>query len=139
MNSSPSILYVEDETTDVFFLRLAFERAGFPDILTNVVDGAEAIDYLAGTGRFADRQKHPQPDLVLLDLNLPKKSGFEVLQWARQQPELASLPIIIYTSSQAEVDRDTALKLGATDYTIKFFKFEELAGFAGTLVKRCVT
>jgi len=130
------ILYVEDEVNDVLLLSLAFESEGYPNLLASVVDGVEAIEYLAGEGRFADRLKHPFPDLLLLDLNLPKKSGFEVLEWARGRPELASLPIVIFTSSQAEVDRNKAFKLGATDYIIKFSEFEDLAAFARSLAQR---
>ena len=132
-----TILYAEDEENDVLLLRLAFESEGLPNLLITVVDGAEAISYLAGTGQFTDRQKHPLPDLLLLDLNLPKKSGFEVLQWARQQPALVGLPIIVYTSSQAEVDRDSAFRFGATDYIVKFSEFDQLANFARTLAGRC--
>jgi len=138
MNSGV-ILYVEDEANDILLLTLALEREGYPGLLASVVDGVEAIEYLAGVGRFVDRQTHPFPDLVLLDLNLPKKSGFEVLEWARGRSELASLPIVIFTSSQAEIDRNKAFKLGATDYIIKFSEFEDLAGFARLLTQRKFT
>ena len=74
-------------------------RAGLTNPVHVAVDGAQAIAYLAGNGPFADRNQHPLPALVLLDLNLPKKSGFDVLSWIRQQPQFSSLPVVIYTSS----------------------------------------
>jgi CheY-like chemotaxis protein len=132
----PTILYVEDEENDVFLLRLAFTRARLTHPVHNAVDGAEAIDYLAGAGPFADRTRHPLPSLVLLDLNLPKKSGFEVLEWVRQQPQFASLPIVIYTSSVALVDRDRAGLLGATDYLVKRSDVNEIAELARSLAER---
>lgn len=119
MNDRPSLLYVEDEQSDVLLLRVAFTRAGLTNPVHIAVDGAEAIDYLAGNGPFADRHQHPLPALVLLDLNLPKKSGFDVLRWVREQPQFASLPVVIYTSSVGLIDKDTARLLGATDYFVK--------------------
>jgi CheY-like chemotaxis protein len=98
MISQPAILYVEDEKSDVLLLRVAFTRAGLLNPVHIAMDGAEAIDYLVGNRPFADRNQHPLPALVLLDLNLPKKSGFQVLSWIRQQPQFASLPVVIYTA-----------------------------------------
>lgn len=139
MNPPPAILYVEDEENDIFLLRLAFQEAGLSDsTITAVMDGAEAINYLGGQGKFSDRTKYPLPSLVLLDLNLPRKSGFEVIRWVRQQPQFSSLPIIVYTSSQAEIDRQNACQLGATDYTIKPSEFSELSNLARTWAQRCV-
>ena len=100
------------------------------------MDGAEAIDYLAGNGPFADRTQHPLPALVLLDLNLPKKSGFEVLSWVRQQPQFSSLPVVIYTSSVGLIDKDTAQLLGATDYFVKRSGVNQIAELARSLAER---
>ena len=132
----PAILYVEDEETDVFLIRLAFKRAGLLNPVNTAMDGAEAMDYLAGNGPFADRKQYPLPALVLLDLNLPKKSGFEVLEWARQQPELASLPIVIYTSSDRQTDWDQARQLGANDYLVKRSDVNKLAELGRELAQR---
>jgi CheY-like chemotaxis protein len=113
------VLYAEDERDDVFFMRYAWELAGIPNPLIDVQDGQEAIDYLAGKGRFSDREKHPLPCLLLLDLNLPGQNGFEVLRWVRQQPELKSLKVVIVSGSNQETDIKTARGLGITDYIVK--------------------
>jgi CheY-like chemotaxis protein len=113
------ILYAEDEENDVFFLQYAFEAAGSCHTLKAVPDGEEAIEYLAGQGPFADRKRHPLPVLVLLDINMPKKSGLEVLKWIREQPPLKSLPVLMLTSSSRPEDREKARALGADDYLIK--------------------
>ena len=136
MTSQRTILYVEDEEGDVLLFRLAFTRACLPNPVQIAVDGAEAIDYLAGNGPFADRTQHPLPALVLLDLNLPKKSGFEVLSWVRQQPQFSCLPVVIYTSSVGLIDKDTAQLLGATDYYIKRSDVNHIAELARSLTER---
>jgi CheY-like chemotaxis protein len=136
VNYPPAILYVEDEENDVLLLRLAFKRAQLANPFYTAADGAEAIDYLAGNGPFADRHLHPLPSLVLLDLNLPKKSGFEVLMWVRRQPQFSSLPVVIYTSSVGLVDRDTANILGATDFFTKGSDLNAIAILARSLADR---
>ena len=139
MIGQPAMLYVEDERSDVLLLRVAFTRAGLSNPVHIAVDGAEAIDYLAGNGPFADRNLHPLPALVLLDLNLPKKSGFEVLRWIRQQPQFASLPVVIYTSSVGLMDKDTAGLLGATDYFVKRSGVNHIAKLVRSLAERWLT
>ena len=136
MISQPAILYVEDEPSDVVLLRVAFTRAGLTNPVHIAVDGAEAIDYLTGNGPFADRNLHPLPALVLLDLNLPKKSGFDVLSWIRQQPQFSSLPVVIYTSSVGLIDKDTARLLGATDCFIKRSAVSHIAELARSFAER---
>jgi CheY-like chemotaxis protein len=132
----PAILYVEDEEGDVLLLRLALTRARLPNPIHTVADGAKAIDYLAGNGPFADRSRHPLPALVLLDLNLPKKSGFEVLAWVRQQPEFSSLPVVIYTSSVGLIDKGAARLLGATDFFVKRSGVGQITELLRSLAKR---
>ncbi len=113
------VLYAEDEQDDVFFMRYVWELASIPNPLIDVQDGQEAIDYLAGKGRFSDREKHPLPCLLLLDLNLPGLNGFDVLRWLRQQPELEGLKVVIVSGSNQETDMKTAQSLGITDYVVK--------------------
>ncbi len=79
--ATATVLYVEDEEGDLFFMQAAFRKAGIGQALRSVGNGREAIDYLAGSGPYADRERHPLPTMVLLDLNLPLISGFEVLEW----------------------------------------------------------
>src|SRR4051794_15702703 len=101
MAESPkTILLVEDDDNDVFFLTYAFESAGIVNPVVVVKDGQEAIDYLAGTGRYSDRGIYPLPCLVLLDLKLPVRPGLDVLRWVGQQPHLKPLLVIVLTSSR---------------------------------------
>ncbi len=119
MKNFVHMLYVEDEPDDVFFMRDAFRRLGMEVGFEAVEDGGRAISYLAGEGPFADRDQHPLPACVLLDVNLPVRSGFEVLAWVRAQPEMAQLPVIMFSSSGRLEDRQRAEQLGATDYMLK--------------------
>ena len=113
------MLYAEDEENDILFLELAFKRAGVPHTLMSVPDGVAAINYLAGEVPFSDRARHPLPALILLDINMPKRSGFEVLEWIRRQSHLKSLPVLMLTSSTRPEDEEQALRLGADDYLLK--------------------
>jgi CheY-like chemotaxis protein len=119
VTSSCIVLYAEDEENDVFFLERAFKMAGSPHTLSTVPDGQQAVEYLAGNGAFADRARHPLPALVLLDINMPKKSGLEVLKWIREQSLFKSLPVVIFTSSSRPEDMEQAHLLGANDYLLK--------------------
>lgn len=116
--SSP-ILLAEDEESDVFFMQFALEAAGVSHPLQVVKDGRQAIDYLAGTGPYANRPNHPLPVLLLLDLKLPQVLGLDVLRWIRRQPPLARLPVIICSGSDQDADVETAYALGAQGYIIK--------------------
>jgi len=115
LNFSP-ILYAEDDENDAYFLNRAFKAAGVEHPLVIVTDGQEAIDYCVGRGIYADRADHPLPYLALLDLNMPRKSGLDVLQWIRQESPLATLPVIILTSSLQDSDIDRAYRHGANAY-----------------------
>lgn len=108
-----TILYAEDEANDVLFFELALKKASLPYALVAVPDGAEAIEYLAA------EEQHSVPDLVLLDINMPKRSGLEVLEWIRQQPRFESVPVLMLTSSSRPEDMEKAQGLGANDYLLK--------------------
>lgn len=112
----PRLLYVEDEENDVLFLRRAFEREALPVRLDVVMDGETAVAFLGAQTPHAAREL---PRLVLLDLNLPARSGFEVLEWLRGQEPLAGLPVVIFSSSGRPEDRERARRLGADDYLLK--------------------
>jgi CheY-like chemotaxis protein len=121
-----TILVAEDDDNDVFFLERAFKLAQIPNPRCRVKDGEEAIAYLGGDGEFSDRQRHPLPCLMLLDLKMPRKNGFEVLEWARQQPTIKRLPIAILTSSRESPDINRAYDAGANTYLVKPVNFEDL-------------
>ncbi len=94
------------------------QKEGLTNSLHIAVDGQQAIDYLQGAGKFADREKFPLPCLVLLDLKLPFVMGLDVLKWIRQRPELSPV-VIILSSSQQNADISTAYRLGANAYLVK--------------------
>jgi CheY-like chemotaxis protein len=112
------ILQVEDDPNDVFFLQHAMKAAGVKNPIQVAEDGQEAIDYLKGAGKFADRAKFPFPSLVLLDLKLPHVMGLDVLKWIRQQPGM-SLVVVLLSASGEEGDIATAYRLGANGFLVK--------------------
>src|SRR6185436_14140746 len=119
METGRTLLLVEDNSDDVFFMKRALKAADILNPLQVAEDGQQAIDYLNGTGEFADRIRFPLPCLVLLDLKLPGKDGHEVLQWIREQTELKSLVVIILTTSRESRDIDQTYLLGANSFLVK--------------------
>lgn len=119
------ILWVEDDPDDVDLIGRAIRKAGL-DRPALVRDGREAVAYLSGSGPYADRILHPFPTLVLLDLKLPKMSGFEVLQWIREHEETSRVPVVMFTSSNERADVDRAYNLGANAYLLKSVDHEQL-------------
>lgn len=97
------VLAAEDEESDVFILRLAFERVGVPDPLLVVRDGQKAVDYLQGHQPYTGRLIHPLP-LLLLDLKMPRLNRFDVLAWLATRPELSYLPVVVLSSSTLDFD-----------------------------------
>jgi len=110
---------VEDDPNDILLLERAFRRANLTTRLHIAKNGEEAIAYFQGDSPYSDREKYPMPELVLLDLNLPRKSGFEVLTWVREHAELKNMPIIVLTGSRRMMDVDEAYALGASSYLAK--------------------
>ena len=131
-----AILYVEDEETDIMLVECALKKAQISNPLKTVKNGDEAVAYLMGKGQYADRAQHPLPGLVLLDLNLPRLSGMKVLQWIREQPQFASLPVVIYTSSEDPKQQEKAKQLGANDYIVKPPFVDEIAAILQKLKQR---
>jgi len=116
---------VEDDPNDVFFLQHAMKKAGVANPIQVAIDGQQAIDYLKGAGKFADRELFPLPCLVLLDLKLPHVMGLEVLKWIRSQP-LEHLVVIILSASGEAVDIATAYRLGVNAFLTKPSEASEL-------------
>jgi len=112
------ILQVEDDPNDIFLLEHAMKKMGVMNPIQVATDGQQAIDYLRGAGKFADRRKFPLPCLVLLDLKLPYVMGLEVLRGIRAQPGRA-LTVIILTASAENADIEAAYRLGANGFLTK--------------------
>jgi len=123
---SPNILLVEDDPNDALLVTKAFQKTlgGIP--LHIVANGQEAVSYLKGEAQYADRARHPFPDIVLLDLKMPMMNGFEVLRWIRGQPKLKRLPVIVLTGSVQDSDARLAYEIGANSYVIKPTDFNRL-------------
>lgn len=126
-------LLVEDSEDDILLMQRAFLIANFMNPLQVVRTGEEAIDYLAGVGRFANRTEFPIPAIVLIDLKLPGKSGFEVLRWIRSQRRLRAVRIVVLTASNDIEDVSAAYKLGAHSFIRKPVAFERLVAAAVVL------
>lgn len=122
-----AILQVEDDENDVLLLRYALRAAGVRNPVHVVADGQQAIAYLSGTGDYADPERFPVPALVLLDLKMPVKSGFDVLRWIRGQPDLRALVVVVMSASANQADVDQAYALGANGFVIKPTGADQLA------------
>ena len=127
------ILVAEDDPDDVLLLKRAFRKANVSNPIRVVNDGEAAIAYLDGVGDFGDRDDHPLPALLLLDLKMPRRSGFEVLEWIRSQPGLRRLRVVILTSSRQPGDVDRAHELGANSYLVKPPAFDDLVAMVREL------
>lgn len=125
-----TLLLIEDNEDDAFFLRRALKNAGIAQAPRHLVNGRDAIAYLAGEGIYSDRAEHPLPAIVFLDLNLPYKTGLQVLEWMRQKPEFSRVVVIVLTSSSEESDRRRTYQLGANSYVVKPASADELTAVA---------
>ena len=119
LNPNATILLVEDEPSDVFLMKRALKGAQILNPLQVACNGQEAINYLSGSDKFSDRTQFPLPSIVFLDLKLPYKSGFEVLEWIRSQSHLDQTLVMVLTSSSEERDIAQCYKLGARTFLVK--------------------
>src|SRR6185437_3573848 len=119
MPNRKAILVADDSADDAYILKRAFDKARTKVPLLFVRDGQELIDYLSGADGFADRQNHPMPRVLLLDLKMPKLDGFDVLRWLQRQPELRRLIVTVLSSSNESQDVNLAYDLGANSYVVK--------------------
>src|SRR5580765_4632691 len=115
-----SVLLVEDDLNDIFLVKRAFKIAQIENPLQVVTDGQEAVSYLKGEGKYADREMYPLPKLMVMDIKMPRRSGFEVLEWVKHNHgPLKRIPIVIVSSSEAPADINRAYELGANAYMVK--------------------
>ncbi len=128
-----SILLVEDNSDDELLTLNALEANRIGNKVVVVRDGAEALDYLFATGVYKGRDPSDMPSVVLLDLNLPKIDGLEVLRRIRADKRVGLLPVVILTSSVEEEDRLRGYRLGANSYVRKPVDFDEFIKATGQL------
>ena len=119
------VLLVEDDPHDAMLVERSFRKGGLRVSLVVARDGKEALDYLAGAGRFGGTRLPSQPKLVLLDLKLTGMDGFEFLKEVKGDPALSSIPVVVLTSSSQWEDVNRAYELGASAYLVKPLKFED--------------
>src|SRR6266850_4379035 len=119
MSDQAVILLAEDREDDIVLVRRAFAKAYVLNPLQIVRDGEELVAYLKGEGKYANRAEYPLPDLLLLDLKMPRMDGFQVLEWIRQQPGLSNLRVVVLTSSENMRDVNRAYQLGANSFMVK--------------------
>ena len=120
-----TVMVVEDEPDEVFLLKQAFQRVGLKNPLLVLRDGQEAIDYLSRPG--AASGPGVPPALMLLDLKMPRKTGFEVLEWLRRQPGLKRIVVVVMSSSNLMSDVNRAYELGCNSYLLKPGNVDQLA------------
>jgi len=132
MNNPAQILLVEDNQMDVVLTLDAFKEAKLKNQINVARNGQEALDYLYGEGKYADRDRYPLPNLILLDLKMPGIDGFEVLRRIKTTEVLKRIPVVILTSSKEEGDRALSYDIGANSYLLKPVSFD---GFTDVVKK----
>ncbi len=134
MNELSIILLVEDNPDDAELIQYAFEKAGTQNPLVIVTNGDAAVDYISRTGAYADRKGHPLPELILLDLKLPRRSGFEVLSFIREHKPTRHTPVVVLTSSDQVEDIRRSYELGANSFLVKPIGRDALIDMVRTLI-----
>jgi CheY-like chemotaxis protein len=130
-----TVLMVDDDPDDRFLACNAFRKSGLQKDFQTVADGEELMDYLYGRGKFTNLGKAALPCLILLDLNMPRKDGREVLREMKGDPDLRGIPIVVFTTSNDESDIASCYELGAKSYITKPAKFDRLVEVMTSLEK----
>jgi CheY-like chemotaxis protein len=120
------ILMADDDPDDRLLANDAVQESGLEGDLRFVENGEELLDYLLHRGKFSNPGEAPRPSLILLDLNMPRKDGREVLREIRAKPELRSIPVVVFTTSRADIDVGKIYELGANSFISKPFQFDAL-------------
>ena len=120
------ILIAENNQDDIILLQALLQKANLSVPIHVVTDGEQAISYLSATGEYADRAKYPLPQLLLLDIKMPRTDGFEVLEWIRRQHELDDLRVVMLTGIEDVRYVNRAYRLGAISFLLKPIELTEL-------------
>jgi len=129
------VLMADDDEDDLLLVRNAFSLAGIPIELRSVPDGEELVEYLLRRNKYKDTDLFPEPSLVLLDLNMPKKDGREVLAEIKAHPVLRQIPVVVLTTSREQVDIQKCYEMGASSYVTKPNGFNALVDVLKTVGK----
>ena len=127
------ILMAEDDADDRLLAQDALTESRLANQLYFVEDGIELVDYLNRAGKYTDKEKYPLPDLILLDLNMPRKDGREALEEIKANPDLRRIPVIVLTTSKAEEDILRSYDLGVGGFISKPVTFDELVKVMKTI------
>jgi CheY-like chemotaxis protein len=114
-----TVLLVENEKNEALFLHRVLSRSGWVNFIRTVHDGEEAVCYLQGLEKYADRHSYPLPDVIVTDLKMSGMGGMGVLKWLKSHPNFFVIPIIVLTDSQSSSDIQTAYALGVNAYMVK--------------------
>ncbi len=121
-----TVLHIDDDPNDTELFRAAVRKAAAQFTVHNISDGEEAMAYFNGRGIYANRRLYPLPKLVLLDLKMPRATGFEVLRWIRNHPEVGEVPVVVFSGSELKDDIQQAYAGGADSYLVKPLGFSAL-------------
>jgi len=133
-----TILIAEDEEDDLFLFRRAFARAKLAHSLQVATDGEQVLAYLQGKGPYTDHAACPSPDLIILDLNMPKMTGFQVLEWLRSSPEFSRIPVCVLSGLEFGDLKKRAADLGARDYYVKCADTDEFTNIIRSLCEKWI-
>jgi CheY-like chemotaxis protein len=128
-----TILLIEDEASDAILLLRGFKRANIMNPVVHLTNGDDALAYLAGAGKYADRKQYPLPALILLDLKLPGTTGIQLLQWMRLQGEIKRIPVVVLTNDSKPDTVNAAYDLGANSYLVKPGNSADIARMVETI------
>jgi len=134
-----AVLIAEDDANHVELVRRALDQTGYGWPVHCVTDGQEAIEYLAGKGKFGNREEFPLPNILLLDLKMPRKDGFEVLKWIEDQRTISlglkEMRVVVLTASDEIRDVNRAYQLGAASFIVKPVEFSEFREMVGSMLR----
>jgi CheY-like chemotaxis protein len=128
-----TVLHIDDDPNDTELLRVATRRAEVPFVLHNVEDADQAVAYLSGKGIYADRLRYQPPSLILLDLKMPRATGFDILKWIRAHPDWSRVPVVVLSGSELQEDVRQAYAFGANSYLVKPLGFEALVSLVKSI------
>ncbi len=137
--SQPTVLHIEDDPNDVLLFQHACQKAEARCDLQLVSDGDEAVAYLSGAGKYSDRARFPLPQLVLLDLKMPRLNGLDALAWIRGNERIKRVPVVVLSSSNHSVDIQGAYDAGANSYLVKPVDFNALVEIARATISYWLT